>query len=145
MPRADWDRIQELFDAALKLDAPARDVFLAAACRGDDALLEEVRSLLAAHDRADGAPRTLPNLILTRGARRMAFLGGEDALVIMKGDISHKEFWVVDLKTGRERQLTNLGREFAIGDFDISADGREIIFDRAREESDIVLLDLPDR
>ena len=94
---------------------------------------------------ADGAPRPLPNLILTRGARRLAFLGGEDALVIMKGDISHKEFWVVDLKTGRERQLTNLGREFAIGDFDVSADGREIIFDRAREESDIVLFDLPDR
>ena len=94
---------------------------------------------------ADGTPRMLPNLILTRGARRLAFLGGEGALVIMKGDISHKEFWLVDLKTGRERQLTNLGREFAIGDFDISADAREIIFDRAQEESDIVLLDLPDR
>ena len=94
---------------------------------------------------ADGAPHPLPNLILTRGARRLAFLGGDDALVIMKGDISHKEFWVVDLKTGRERQLTNLGREFAIGDFDVSADGREIIFDRAREESDIVLFDLPAR
>jgi Tol biopolymer transport system component len=92
----------------------------------------------------DGVPRVLPNLVLTRGARRLAFLGREEALVIMKGDISHREFWVVDLETGRERQLTNLGREFAIGDFDISADGREIIFDRAREESDIVLLDLPD-
>ena len=91
---------------------------------------------------ADGAPRPLPNLILTRGARRLAFLG-EDALVIMKGDISHKEFCTVDLKTGRERKLTNLGREFTIGDFDVSADGREIIFDRAREESDIVVFDLP--
>jgi dipeptidyl aminopeptidase/acylaminoacyl peptidase len=94
---------------------------------------------------ADGAPRMLPSLVLTRGARRLAFLGGDDALVILKGDISHKEFWVADLKTGRERQLTSLGREFAIGDFDISADGREITFDRAQEESDIVLLDLPDR
>ena len=93
---------------------------------------------------ANGARRDLPNLILTRGARRLAFLG-EDALVIMKGDISHKEFWVVDLQTGRGRQLTNLGREFAIGDFDVSANGREIIFDRAREKSDIVLFDLPDR
>jgi hypothetical protein len=35
-----------------------------------------------------------------------------------------------------------LGRGFAIGDFDISRDGREIIFDRTREESDIVLFDL---
>jgi hypothetical protein len=93
----------------------------------------------------DGAPHRLPDLVLTRGARRLAFLGRDDALVFMKGDISHKEFWVADLETGRERQLTSLGREFSIGDFDISADGREIIFDRAREESDIVLLDLPDR
>jgi hypothetical protein len=94
---------------------------------------------------ADGTPHTLPQLILTRGARRLAFLGDEDSLVILKGDISHKEFWLVNLKTGRERQLTSLGREFAIGDFDVSADRREIIFDRQREESDIVLLDLPDR
>ena len=94
---------------------------------------------------ADGVPRPLPNLMLTRGARRLAFLGAEDALVVLKGDISHKEFWVVDLKTGRERQLTNLGRELTISDFDVSADGREIIFDRSREESDIVLFDLAGR
>ena len=94
---------------------------------------------------ADGMPLNLAKLVLTRGARRLAFLGGDDVLVVMKGDVSHKEFWAVDLETGRERELTNLGREFAIGDFDVSADGREIIFDRAREESDIVLFDLPDR
>jgi Tol biopolymer transport system component len=94
---------------------------------------------------ADSTPRQLPNLILTRGARRLAFLGGDTALVILKGDVSHKEFWVVNLETGRERQLTSLGRKFAIGDFDVAADGREIIFDRAREESDIVVFDLPGR
>ena len=94
---------------------------------------------------ADGTPHDLPKMILTRGARRLAFLGGDGALVVMKGNISHKEFWVVDLETGRERQLTNLGGGFVIGDFDVSADGREIIFDRARDESDIVLFDLPDR
>jgi Tol biopolymer transport system component/tRNA A-37 threonylcarbamoyl transferase component Bud32 len=94
---------------------------------------------------ADGTSRSLPNLVLTRGARRLAFLGGDDALVFLKGDLSHRELWVFDLATGRDRQLTNLGREFAIGDFDVSEDGREIIFDRAREESDIVLFDLPGR
>ena len=60
----------------------------------------------------------------------------------MKGNVSHKDFWYLDLKTGRERQLTNLGQGFTIGDFDISPDGREIVFDRVREESDIVLFDL---
>jgi Tol biopolymer transport system component len=93
---------------------------------------------------ADGAPFPLPALILTRGARHLAFLG-EDALIIMKGDISHKDFWSLDLKTGHERQLTNLGHGSTIGDFDISPDGREIVFDRVREQSDIVLFDLPAR
>jgi Tol biopolymer transport system component len=93
---------------------------------------------------ADGTPRQLPTLILTRGARRLVFLD-EDTLVIMKGDISHKEFWSVDLETGRERQLTTLRRGSVIGDFDVSPDGREIVFDRTREESDIVLFDLSDR
>ncbi len=61
----------------------------------------------------------------------------------MKGNVSQKDFWSLDLKTGQERQLTNLDRGFTIGDFDISPDGREIVFDRIREESDIVLFDLP--
>jgi Tol biopolymer transport system component len=90
---------------------------------------------------ADGVPRQLPNLTLTRGARRLVF-SGEDALVVIKGDISHQEFWRVDLATGRERKLTSLRRGTVIGDFDISPDGREIIFDRTREESDIVLFEL---
>ena len=93
---------------------------------------------------ADGVPHRLPSLVLTRGARRLTFLG-EDALVILKGDVSQKEFWRVDLTTGRDRQLTMLRRGFAIGDFDISPDGREIIFDRTREQSDIVLFELPHR
>ena len=92
----------------------------------------------------DGVPRPLPKLILTRGARRLAF-AGEDALVIMKGDISQKDFWRVDLTTGGERQLTMLRRGFVIGDFDISPDGREIIFDRTRDESDVVVFDLRPR
>ena len=92
---------------------------------------------------ADGSPYPLPDLVLSRGARRVAFLGADDALVMLKGDISYKELWVRDLKTGRERQLTALGRGFTIGDFDISPDGRELVFDRVRDESDIVLIDRP--
>jgi hypothetical protein len=50
---------------------------------------------------------------------------------------------VRDLGTGRERQLTALGRGLTIGDFDISPDGRELLFDRSRDESDIVLIERP--
>jgi len=93
---------------------------------------------------ADGALHALPNLVLTRGARRLVFLG-ENRLVVMKGDISHQEFWSVDLDTGRERQLTALRRGSVISDFDVAPDGREIIFDRTRDESDIAIFDLPNR
>jgi Tol biopolymer transport system component len=93
---------------------------------------------------ADGTPQALPNVALTRGARRLVFLR-EETLVVMRGDISHKEFWSIDLRTGRERQLTTLRRGYVIGDFDVTRDGREIIFDRRREESDIVLFNLSDR
>ena len=93
---------------------------------------------------ADGSLHSVPNLVLTRGARRLVFLG-ENTLAVMKGDISHQEFWSVDLNTGRERQLTALRRGFVISDFDVSSDGREIIFDRTRDESDIALFDLPNR
>jgi Tol biopolymer transport system component len=91
---------------------------------------------------ADGTPHQLPSLTLTRGARRLAFLD-EHTLVVMKGDVSQKDFWSVDLRTGRDRRLTSLQRGFVISDFDVSPDGREIVFDRVREESDIVLFDLP--
>jgi Tol biopolymer transport system component len=89
---------------------------------------------------ADGSPHPLPELVLSRGARRVAFLGGDDALVSLKGDMSDKELWLRDLRTGRERPLTALGRGFTIGDFDLSPAG-DLLFDRSRDESDIVLIE----
>ena len=37
------------------------------------------------------------------------------------------------------------GPEFEVRDFDVSPDGREIVFDRVQENSDVVLIDLPPR
>ena len=72
---ADWERIQELFDAALGLHAPAREAFLAASCGSDDALLEEVRSLLAAHDQAGSFIQPLTATVVDRSPSREG--GGE--------------------------------------------------------------------
>ncbi len=46
-----WNRIWEIFFAALEQPAEARTRFLSEACGGDEALREEIGSLLAAHDR----------------------------------------------------------------------------------------------
>jgi Tol biopolymer transport system component len=81
-------------------------------------------------------------LTLTRGARHIAFLPGGRALVLLRGEIQHKNLWLINLDTGTERQLTNLPPDFDIRDFDISPDGRELILERVQDLSDIALLDL---
>jgi Tol biopolymer transport system component len=92
---------------------------------------------------AEAAPHPLPALTLTRGARHLAFLPGGRALLLLRGEIQHKDLWLIDLETGAQRQLTNLTPDFDIRDFDISPDGREVVLERVQERSDVVLLDLP--
>jgi len=83
----------------------------------------------------------LPNLTLTRGARRLRFFERRRALVVMRGDIQHKDLWLIDLETGAERQLTSLPPDFNVRDFDISPDGREVVLERVQDHSDVVLLE----
>jgi Tol biopolymer transport system component len=92
---------------------------------------------------ADASAHVLPPLTLTRGARHIAFLPGGRALVLLRGEIQHKNLWLINLETGAERQLTNLTQDFDVRDFDISPDGREVILERVQDLSDIALLDLP--
>ncbi len=92
---------------------------------------------------ADAAAVPVPALTLTRGARHLVFLAASRGLVFLKGEIQHKNLWLVDLETGAERQLTNLTPDFDIRDFDVSPDGREVVLERVQEHSDVVLLDLP--
>jgi Tol biopolymer transport system component len=81
----------------------------------------------------------LPNL--TRGARHLKLISGGHELAFLRGGIEHKDLWLMNPETGAERQLTNLPGDFAIEDFDISPDGRDVILERVEERSDIVLLD----
>jgi Tol biopolymer transport system component len=89
----------------------------------------------------DGRPYGMAGLILTRGARRVAFAPDSGSLVILRGEIAHKNFWLLNPQTGAERQLTDLPSSIAIGDFDVSPDGTEIIFDRVQDSSSIALIE----
>ena len=100
-----------------------------------------------------GQPHPIPELKLSRGgalgvtqvgARRLRFVPGQAALVVLRGDIQHKDLWATDLTTGEWRQLTNFGRDIVIGDFDVAPDGRSVVFERVQERSDIVVIDRTD-
>ncbi|HET7106834.1 MAG TPA: hypothetical protein VFI38_08490 [Candidatus Acidoferrum sp.] len=91
----------------------------------------------------EGAEQPVPALTLTRGARHLTFLPGGRALLFLQGEIQHKDLWRMDLDTGAKRQLTKVGPDFDIRDFDISPDGREVVLERGQERSEVVLLDIP--
>jgi Tol biopolymer transport system component len=92
---------------------------------------------------AEAVAHPLPTLTLTRGARHLVFLPGGRAIVLLRGEIQHKNLWLIDLETGAERQLTSFSPDFDIRDFDISPDGRDVVLERVQERSEVVLVDLP--
>jgi Tol biopolymer transport system component len=94
---------------------------------------------------ADGSPHPLPSLTLSRGERHLTFLPGGRELVVLRGEIGHKNLWRIDLTSGAERQLTSFTRDFNVRDFDISPDGRTLILEQMHEASDIVLIERPRR
>jgi serine/threonine protein kinase/Tol biopolymer transport system component len=88
----------------------------------------------------DGRPYNMAGLILTIGARRVAFTRDTGSLVFLRGGIDRKDFWELNPQTETERQLTDLPASFAVGDFDVSPDGTEIVFDSIEERSSVVLI-----
>lgn len=91
---------------------------------------------------ADGTPYAVPALVLSRGARHLCFVPGTRTLVVLRGEIGHKNLWLIDLATGAERPLTTFAADFNVRDFDISPDGREIVLEQVQEHSDIVLIEI---
>jgi hypothetical protein len=64
-------------------------------------------------------------------------------VVVKLGGFRHQDFWLFDVRTGARRQLTRLNAGQSISRFDVSRDGRRIVFQRAEENSDVALIEIP--
>ena len=89
--------------------------------------------------RPDGAPADVPAVPLRPGGYR--FLPDGRGLVYLPG-IHARNFWLIDFSTMTPRQLTSLDNKGALRTFDLTPDGRHIVFDRSRENSDVVLIEV---
>ena len=92
--------------------------------------------------RPDGTPVKLPSIKILREGIRVRFLRNGSGLVYLQGLPSAQNLWLLDLATMKTRELTRLDNAGAIRNFDISPDGN-IVFDRLRGNSHVVLIDLP--
>ena len=90
----------------------------------------------------DGKARALPELWVPRGGDRYRFTPDGSKVVLLLEEDGRQNFWSYDLRSGARRQLTELAQDAAIRSFDVSRDGKQIIFDRIRDNADIVLIEL---
>jgi Tol biopolymer transport system component len=88
----------------------------------------------------DGTPVDLGEVMARPGGYR--FLRNGKGIVYVPR-IQSLDFWLLDLATKTKRQITQLGNRGALRTFDITPDGKYIVFDRSRQNSNIVLIDLP--
>jgi Tol biopolymer transport system component len=90
--------------------------------------------------RPDGAPVDIGEARARPGGYR--FLPNGTGLIYLPR-IQGLDFWLLDFATRTTRQLTRLSDKGVIRNFDITPDGKHIVFDRSRDNSDVVLIDLP--
>jgi Tol biopolymer transport system component len=93
----------------------------------------------------DGTPHPLPALAVDRIGDNYRFHPNGRELVVKLGGFRRQDFWLFDLATGRRRALTALRPGESLPRFDVSPDGKRILFERVRENSDVVLIELPPR
>jgi serine/threonine protein kinase/Tol biopolymer transport system component len=90
----------------------------------------------------EGGSHPLPPLTVDRIGDSYRFLPGGTRLVVKQGGFRRQDFFSFDLASGQQRPLTKLRHGESLLRFDVSPDGKRIVFERVRENSDIVMIEL---
>jgi len=93
--------------------------------------------------RPDGTGVELPHISLRRLGEHVRFSPDGKSLIYMQGLLASQDFWLLDLASMKSRPLTRLQNPAAMRTFDVTSDGKQIVFDRLRENSQVVMIDLP--
>jgi Tol biopolymer transport system component len=93
--------------------------------------------------RPDGTSVELPEISLRRLGEHVRFSPDGKSLIYMQGLLASQDFWLLDLASMKSRPLTRLQNRAAMRTFDVTSDGKQIVFDRLRENSQVVMIDLP--
>jgi serine/threonine protein kinase len=94
--------------------------------------------------RPDGTPVKMPEIRTQRDGERLRFMPDGRGLIFMSAAEATpwQDFWLLDLTTMNTRRLTHLAERATMRTFDITPDGKQIVFDRMRENSAVVLIDI---
>ncbi|MBZ5576489.1 MAG: serine/threonine-protein kinase [Acidobacteriia bacterium] len=94
--------------------------------------------------RPDGTHVDSPSIHVRVGTEHYRFVPGTRELIYVStvSQTAPENFWSLNLDTGKTRRLANFDSR-PTRTFDITPDGKQILFDRLRENSDIVVIDLP--
>jgi Tol biopolymer transport system component len=90
----------------------------------------------------DRRPVPLPPLLVDRVGDSYRFLPGGKQLVVKLGGFRRQDFWLFDVTNWQRRRLTRLRPGESLRRFDVSPDGQQLVFERVRENSDVVLIEL---